>query len=67
MSDHYYYFSNLGSRVHFPQGLDYPPNELRYLNPLKMLSSNFSAENLIELNLLTIKLNNSGKEKMYDS
>ncbi|RDX98860.1 Disease resistance protein RML1B, partial [Mucuna pruriens] len=41
--------------LYFPQGLESLPNELRYLHwthyPLESLPSNFSAENLVELNL----------------
>ena len=45
----------MSSKVHLNQGLEYLPEELRYLHwheyPLKTLPSNFEPENLIELNL----------------
>ncbi|KAJ4723394.1 Disease resistance protein (TIR-NBS-LRR class) family [Melia azedarach] len=47
--------SNMVSKVHLPQGLEYLTDELRYLHwhgyPLKTLPSNFSPENLIVLGL----------------
>ena len=43
------------SKVHLDQGLEYLPNELRYLHwheyPLKALPFDFEPENLVKLNL----------------
>ena len=45
----------MSSKVHLDQGLEYLPEELRYLYwhqyPLKTLPLDFEPENLIELNL----------------
>ncbi|GAY65118.1 hypothetical protein CUMW_238790 [Citrus unshiu] len=50
----------MSSKVHLNQGLEYLPEELRYLHwheyPLKTLPSNFEPENLIELNLCYSKV-----------
>ena len=45
----------MSSKVHLDQGLEYLPEEMRYLHwhqyPLKTLPFDFEPENLIELNL----------------
>ncbi|GAY66302.1 hypothetical protein CUMW_247630 [Citrus unshiu] len=54
-------------KLHLPQGLQYLSDELRYLHwhgyPLKMLPSNFTPENLIELNLLYSRIEQLWKGK----
>lgn len=54
-------------KLHLPQGLQYLSDELRYLHwhgyPLKMLPSNFTPENLIELNLLYSRIERLWKGK----
>ncbi|KAJ4723794.1 Disease resistance protein (TIR-NBS-LRR class) family [Melia azedarach] len=47
--------SNVSSKVHLPKDLDFLPNELRYLHwhgyPWRTLPTNFSADNLVEVDL----------------
>lgn len=47
--------SDMSSKVHLAQGIEYLPKELTYLHwhgyPLKMLPSNFDPANFVELNL----------------
>ncbi|KAJ4723728.1 Disease resistance protein (TIR-NBS-LRR class) family [Melia azedarach] len=51
----YFYNLHMRYKMHLPQGLDYLPDELRYLHwhgyPLKTLPMRFNPENLVELNL----------------
>ncbi|KAH9726816.1 Disease resistance-like protein DSC1 [Citrus sinensis] len=59
--------SDMVCKLHLPQGLQYLSDELRYLHwhgyPLKMLPSNFTPENLIELNLLYSRIEQLWKGK----
>ena len=63
-------FPIMSSKVHLDQGLEYLPEELRYLHwygyPLRTLPSNFDPENLIALNLPYSKVEQIWKgEKVY--
>ncbi|GAY44802.1 hypothetical protein CUMW_084650 [Citrus unshiu] len=62
-------FSIMSSKVHLDQGLEYLPEELRYLHwygyPLRTLPSNFDPENLIALNLPYRKVEQIWKGKKY--
>ncbi|KAK9200671.1 hypothetical protein WN944_015869 [Citrus x changshan-huyou] len=61
----------MSSKVHLDQGLEYLPEELRYLHwhqyPLKTLPFDFEPENLIELNLPYSKVEQiwEGKKKTF--
>ncbi|KAJ4723729.1 Disease resistance protein (TIR-NBS-LRR class) family [Melia azedarach] len=53
--DAHFYDLHKSYKVHLPQGLDYLPDELRYLHwygyPLRTLPMRFNPKNLVELNL----------------
>ncbi|KAH9778157.1 ADP-ribosyl cyclase/cyclic ADP-ribose hydrolase [Citrus sinensis] len=67
----FYTCEYMSSKVHLDQGLDYLPEELRYLHwhgyPLKTLPFNFDPENLIELNLPHSKIEQiwEGKKEAF--